>query len=134
MMSSIGRRFPALTLALGLALLAPSLAGVRSPRRTSGACDRGWFDVELREDIAPEGIVASRGCDLGRRRGHARWRRRAAAVLHGLGDDAELETPPLPDERDSGFMAIASAGSDEPVWAVGFARETDYVAAYVDTP
>ena len=57
--------------------------------------------------------------------------RREAAVLHGLGDDAQLETPPTPEARDSGLMAIASAGPGEPIWAVGFGRETDYVAAYV---
>ena len=132
MMSSNGRRFPAITLALGLVLLAPSLSVSVAAQDDADACERGWYDVELREDIAPEGIVAPVG--------GAPWiaggamlggGRRAAAVLHGLGDDAVLETPPLPDERDSGLMAIASAGSDQPVWAVGFARETDYVAAYV---
>ena len=131
MMSSIGRRFPPITLALGLALLAPSFA-LPVAAQDEGTCDRGWYDVELREDIAPEGVLALRADE--------RWvaggamlggGRRQAAVLHGLGTDAELETPPPPDERDSGLMAIASAGPGEPIWAVGYGRETDYVAAYV---
>ena len=95
-------------------------------------CDLGWFEVQLREDIAPEGVIAfdpdepwiAGGTMLG-------GGRRSAAVLHGLGDDAVLEEPPLPDTRDSGLMAIGGAGPDEPLWAVGFGRETDYVAAYV---
>ena len=95
-------------------------------------CDLGWFEVQLREDIAPEGVIAfdpdepwiAGGTMLG-------GGRRSAAVLHGLGDDAVLEEPPLPDTRDSGLMAIGGAGPGEPLWAVGFGRETDYVAAYV---
>ena len=126
-----GRRFPAITLALGLALLGPSLSASVAAQ-DDGTCDRGWYDVELREDITPEGIIALEADDPwiagGAMLGGGR---RAAAVLHGLGDEAVLETPPLPDERDSGLMAIASAGSGQPIWAVGFARETDYVAAYV---
>lgn len=96
------------------------------------ACDRGWFDVDLREDIAPEGVIAFEAGDPwvagGALLGGGR---RAAAVLHGLGQEAVLEEPPLPDTRDSGLMAIASAGPGEPIWAVGFGRETDFVAAYV---
>ena len=95
-------------------------------------CDRGWFEVQLHEDIAPEGVVAfepdepwiAGGTVLG-------GGRRSAAVLHGHSDEAVLEQPPLPDTRDSGLMAIAGAGPDEPLWAVGFGRETDFVAAYV---
>ena len=131
-MSSIGRRIPPLAMALGMALLAPSLALPAAAQDGGGACDRGWYDVELREDIEPEGILAlgpdelwlAGGAMLG-------GGRRQAAVLHRLGDDADLELPPPPEERDSGLMAIASAGPGEPIWAVGYARETDYVAAYV---
>ena len=131
MLSSIVRRFPAISLALCLALLTPSLT-VSVAAQDDGTCDRGWDDVELRADIAPEGVFAfapddpwiAGGAMLG-------GGRRAAVVLRGLGDDAVLETPPPPEERDSGLMAIASAGSDEPIWAVGYARETDYVAAYL---
>ncbi len=131
MMSSLGRRIPPIALALGVVLLAPSLA-VPVAAEPYVACDGGWYDVELREDIAPEGILAlepdepwlAGGAMLG-------GGRRQAAVLHGLGDGAELELPSPPEERDSGLMAIASAGPGEPIWAVGYARETDYVAAYV---
>lgn len=130
MTSSTSRRDRILALSIGLALLSPSGAAVAQDG--PAVCDRGWFDVERREDIAPEGVIAfepddpwiAGGAMLG-------GGRRAAAVLHGLGDDAVLEEPPLPETRDSGLMAIAAAGADAPIWAVGFGRETDYVAAYV---
>ncbi|MEX1295945.1 MAG: VCBS repeat-containing protein [Candidatus Limnocylindrales bacterium] len=126
------RRFPLLAISVGIALATPTLAGPAIAQHEPGACDRGWFDVERREDIAPEGVIAfeqdapwvAGGAMLG-------GGRRAAAVLRGLGEDAVLEEPPLPDTRDSGLMAIAAAGPDEPIWAVGFGRETDFVAAYV---
>ncbi len=131
MTSTIRRRFPALSMALGLVLTFPIAAGPVVADEDV-VCDRGWADVELRADIAPEGVLAfdpdkpwiAGGALLG-------GGRRAAAVLHGLGERAELEQPPLPDTRDSGLMAIASTGPGEPIWAVGFGRETDFVAAYV---
>lgn len=132
MTSVTSRRFPLLAISVGIALATPTLAGPAVAQDVAAECDRGWYEVERREDIAPEGIVIvepdmpwiAGGAMLG-------GGRRAAAVLRGLGRDAVLEEPPLPDTRDSGLMAIASAGPDEPIWAVGFGRETDFVAAYL---
>ena len=113
-------------------VLASAIMPAATTAQNGDACDRGWYDVERREDIAPESVIAFERADPwiagGALLGGGR---RAAAVLHGLGQDAVLEEPPLPDTRDSGFMAIAAAGPDEPIWAVGFGRETDFVAAYV---
>jgi len=119
-------------MAVGLTAVASAGNLVTFAQNDAGACDRGWYDVELREDIAPQGVVSlgadkvwvAGGSVLG-------GGRRQASVLRGTDGGWEMETPPPPDTRDSGLMAIASAGADEPIWAVGFGRETDYVAAYV---
>ena len=131
MMSSSRRRSHVLPAVLVAVLLASTVT-IPTIAQEDVVCVRGWFDVQLSEDIAPEGVIAftpdepwiAGGTLFG-------GGRRAAAVLHGRGDDAVLEQPPLPEMRDSGLMAIGAAGPDEPLWAVGFGRETDFVAAYV---
>lgn len=123
-------------LALGLCALlsfaaaAPGAAAA-ADEATTDACDRGWFDVDLREDITPEGVVATTADELwvagGSMLGGGR---RQAAVLHREAGEATLEFPPPPSTRDSGLMAIAMAGPDDPIWAVGYGREVDYVAGF----
>jgi hypothetical protein len=129
-------RVPARPLALGLCALLALAAAVPGAATAqddpdANACDRGWFDVELREDIAPEGVIATAVDELwvagGSMLGGGR---RQAAVLHREADEATLEFPPPPSTRDSGLMAIAVAGPDEPIWAVGYGREVDYVAGF----
>ncbi len=121
-----------LGLVLMVALSALATGSAASPVAAQEAtdCDRGWFDVELREDIAPEEVVAlaedeiwvAGGAMLG-------GGRRQAVTLHGDADSWDLQVPPGPDERDTGFMGIAAAGPGQDVWAVGYAREVDYVSA-----
>jgi len=115
--------------ALGVALVLAALPGGPVAAQDAAECARGWFDVQLREDIAPEGVAAlsadvvwvAGGSMLG-------GGRRQVAALHGDGTAWELELPTPPDTRDSGFMGIA-VDTDEDVWAVGFGRETDSIAA-----
>jgi hypothetical protein len=110
--------------------LSPEAATASQEAAAADACNRGWRDVELREDIVPEGVVArddglwiAGGSLLG-------GGRRQAAVLRLDGEDTELELPPPPDTRDSGFMGLAATADGEHIWAVGYGREVDYVAAY----
>jgi len=106
---------------------APMLA---QPSEESAACNRGWRDLELRADIVPEG-VAGRGDELWVAGGSLQGGgRRQAAALRLDGEDAELELLPPPDTRDSGFMGLAATADGERIWAVGYGREVDYVAAY----
>ncbi len=117
------------TLALAVALTALPAAGLAQDVEAP-TCEAGWSDLEWREDIAPETVAVlspqevwvGGGSMLG-------GGRRQAVALHGSDGEWTLELPPQPDTRDSGFMGIASAGPGDRVWAVGFARETDYVAA-----
>ena len=130
-------RSPRLLLALALsagttlaAASVPFAAAAQDPA-ADAVCDRGWTDLELRDDIAPEGVATSAPDEVWIAGGSLLGGGlRQASVLHGVGESAELELPPTPDTRDTGLMAIATAGPGEPVWAVGFARETDFVTAY----
>ena len=127
------RLLPALALSAGLTLAAASVpfAAAAQDPAADAVCDRGWTDLELRDDIAPEGVATSAPDEVWIAGGSLLGGGlRQASVLHGVGESAELELPPTPDTRDTGLMAIATAGPGEPVWAVGFARETDFVTAY----
>ena len=120
-----------LAAALGLVLVATSNpAGTLASEGEPLHCDRGWYAVTRSEEVVPEGVVAD-GADVWIAGGSLLGGgRRQAAVLHLDGERSELEQPPPPDTRDSGFMGVTATADGERLWAVGFGRETDSVVAY----
>ena len=119
-----------LTVLFGTSLALMALPPAIASAQDTTDCDRGWRDVEVRDDIAAEGVAllspeevwVAGGSMLG-------GGRREASVLHGSGETWELELSPQPDMRDASFMGIASAGPGEDVWAVGYGRDVDQFEA-----
>lgn len=111
-------------------LLLSSTSAAQEPAEQP-VCERGWQELLLRDDIAPEAVAAGGPDELwiagGSMLGGGR---RQAAVLHLDGGSDELELPPAPDTRDSGFMGLTAFDDEGRLWAVGYGREVDFVAAY----
>jgi hypothetical protein len=127
----IGRRlFPAL-LSGALLFGSPILPASRVALAQDDICVDGWRSLTFSHGFVPQAVVmrAEGGAWLaGGEQG--RWGVQQPAARRLWEGTWQAVGAPAPGTRDSGFMDLASAGPNAPLWAVGYARTTQTLAAY----
>ena len=127
----IGRRLFLALASCALLLGSPVLPSARVALAQDDVCVDGWRSLTFSQGFVPQAVVtrAEGGAWLaGGEQG--RWGIQQPAARRLWDDTWQAVGAPAPGTRDSGFMDIASAGPTAPLWAVGYARTTQTLAAY----